>query len=314
MNNAVKAPKRQNEVLRDIRKRPLLHIFVWLGLIHLFLFSILPMFGIQMAFREFKLRDGMRGIWTGEWVGAKYLVEFLTDRKFGTLIQNTLSISVLKLIVNFPLAIAFAVMLTEMPWQRFKRVVQTVSYLPHFISWVVVSGITFAFFSNSQGVITDICARMGITMPSILTKPEYYYGLAVFSELWKEMGWNAIIYLAAITGIDPSLYESAQIDGAGRIRRIFSITLPSIKGTIAVLLIMQMGSLMGGNLEQSMLLGNATNISRSEIIELHVYNQGLAGARYSYAAAAGLFQAVMALVLVVSANLFSKHVLEESLF
>jgi len=310
----IRSPK-GNGILRDIRRRPLLHLFIWMGLIHLILFSILPITGVQMAFREFKLREGMAGIWTGKWVGLKYLEEFLTNRKFGNLMQNTLIISLLKLILNFPMAIAFAVMLTEMPWPRFKRVVQTVSYLPHFISWVVVSGIMFAFFSTTQGLVTDVCSKIGVEMPSILTKPEYYYGLAVFSELWKEMGWNAIIYLAAISGIDPTLYESAQIGGAGRIRRIFSITIPSIKGTIAVLLIMGVGGLMGGaNMEQSMLLGNATNIASSEIIELYVYNQGLASGRYSYAAAAGLFQSVVSLILVIAANKFSRRFLDSSLF
>ena len=312
------APRQMNPVqltLRDIRRRPLLHLFVWLGIIYLILFNIIPITGIQMAFREFKLKDGFAGIYRGQWVGMKYMLQFLRDRKFPVVLRNTLVISLLKLVINFPMAILFAVMLTEMPWRRAKRVVQTVSYLPHFISWVVVSGIAYAFFSQTQGLVPDILGRMGLTMPAVLTDAKYYYGLAVLTELWKEIGWNAIIYLAAISGIDQTLYESAQIDGAGRIRRIVSITLPSIKGTIAVLLIMGVGGLMGSaNMEQSMLLGNATNIARSEIIELHVYNQGLTGGRYSYAAAAGFFQSVIALTLVVGANAFSRHFLGESLF
>lgn len=308
---------RQNRhpILRDIRRRPMLHLFVWLGLLFLIIFSIIPMTGIQIAFREFKLKDGFIGIYTDQWVGLKYFRQFINDRKFETILRNTVCISLLKLVVNFPLAIIFAVMLTEMPTKRFKRIVQTVSYLPHFISWVVVSGIAYAFFSTSQGVLPEVLGRMNIEMSSILTEPQYYYGLATLSELWKEMGWSAIIYLAAITGIDPSLYESAQIDGAGRLKRIWHVTLPGIKGTVAVLLIMSVGGLMGGgNMEQSMLLGNATNISRSEIIELHVYNQGLTGGRYSYSAAASLFQSVISLVLVLTANGFSKKVLKESLF
>ena len=273
------------------------------------------MTGIQIAFREFKLKDGFIGIYTDEWVGLKYFRQFINDRKFETILRNTVSISLLKLVVNFPLAIVFAIMLTEMPTRKFKRIVQTVSYLPHFISWVVVSGIAYAFFSTSQGMLPEVLGRLNVQMPSILTEPEYYYGLATLSELWKEMGWSAIIYLAAITGIDPSLYESAQIDGAGRLKRIWHVTLPGIKGTVAVLLIMGVGSLMGGaNMEQSMLLGNATNISRSEIIELHVYNQGLTGGRYSYSAAASLFQSVISLILVLLANGFSRKVLKESLF
>lgn len=307
--------QKSHPILRDIRRRPMLHIFVWLGLLFLIIFSIVPMTGIQIAFREFKLKDGFIGIYTDEWVGLKYFRQFINDRKFETILRNTVSISLLKLVVNFPLAIVFAIMLTEMPTRKFKRIVQTVSYLPHFISWVVVSGIAYAFFSTSQGMLPEVLGRLNVQMPSILTEPEYYYGLATLSELWKEMGWSAIIYLAAITGIDPSLYESAQIDGAGRLKRIWHVTLPGIKGTVAVLLIMGVGGLMGGaNMEQSMLLGNATNISRSEIIELHVYNQGLTGGRYSYSAAASLFQSVISLILVLLANGFSRKVLKESLF
>lgn len=307
--------KKPHPILRDIKKRPMLHIFIWLGLAYLIVFNLVPMTGAQIAFRDFKLKHGFMGIFTDEWVGLKYFKQFINDRKFMVLLRNTLSISCLKLVINFPLAIVFSISLSEMPWPRFKRIVQTVSYLPHFISWVVVAGFLNAFFSTSQGLLPELMGKVGVEMPGILMGADYYYLLAVFSELWKEIGWNAIIYLAAITGIDPSLYESAKIDGAGRLQRIWHITLPSIKGTIAVLLIMGIGGLMGGaNMEQSMLLGNATNISRSEIIELHVYNQGLTGGRYSYSAAAGLFQSVISVILVLSANLFSKKVLDESLF
>lgn len=307
--------EKRHAVLRDIKRRPMLHMFIWLGLAYLIVFNIIPMTGAQIAFRDFKLKHGFIGIFSDEWVGLKYFKQFINDRKFIILLRNTLAISCMKLLVNFPMAIIFAVSMSEMPWPRFKRVVQTVSYLPHFISWVVVAGFLGAFFSTSQGLVPEVMRKFGVEMPGILMEADYYYPLAVFSELWKEMGWNAIIYLAAITGIDPSLYESAKIDGAGRLKRIWHITLPGIKGTIAVLLIMGIGGLMGSaNMEQSMLLGNATNISRSEIIELHVYNQGLTGGRYSYSAAAGLFQSVISVILVLSANLFHKKVLGESLF
>ena len=148
--------QKSHSILRDIRRRPMLHIFVWLGLLFLIVFSIVPMTGIQIAFREFKLKDGFIGIYTDEWVGLKYFRQFINDRKFETILRNTVSISLLKLVVNFPLAIVFAIMLTEMPTRKFKRIVQTVSYLPHFISWVVVSGIAYAFFSTSQGMLLGL--------------------------------------------------------------------------------------------------------------------------------------------------------------
>ena len=306
---------KQRTIIKDIKRRPLLHLFVWMGLVYLIVFHLVPMVGVQIAFRDFKLKGGFYGIFHDTWVGFKHFSEFLGDRKFPNLLRNTLSISVLKLLVNFPMAILFAIMITEMPGKKYKRVVQTISYLPHFISWVIVSGMLFSFFSTSSGLISEIVRSLGGEMPAFLVKADYYYGLAVFSELWKEIGWNAIIYLAAIAGIDQTLYESAEIDGAGRIRRIVSITLPSIKGTIAVLLILAVGGLMGGaNFEQSLLLGNSTNLPHSEIIEVYVYNQGLGSGRYSYAAAAGLFQSVISLLLVLSANAFSKRMLDISLF
>ena len=306
---------RVHPILRDIRKRWMLHIFIWCGLAYLILFHLIPISGLQMAFKTFKLKDGFQGIFQGEFVGFQYFKEFLEDRKFSVLLRNTIVISVLKLIVNFPIAIVFAIMLSEMPGTRFKRIVQTVSYLPHFISWVIVSGVLFTFFSTSNGLLSDIAKQLGLEMPAVLVKSDYYYGLAVFSELWKEIGWNAIIYLAAISGIDPTLYESAQIDGAGRLRRIWNITLPSIKGTIAVLLVLGVGGLMGGaNFEQSLLLGNSTNMARSEIIEVYVYTQGLGSGRYSYAAAAGLFQSIISMALVLGANSMSKRFLDTSLY
>ncbi|WP_105616217.1 ABC transporter permease [Vallitalea okinawensis] len=307
----------KNETFKKFKKQYTMHIFVWLGLLFLLIFSVVPMLGIVVAFKEYDIRSGFLGMFTGEFAGFKYFIQFFTDRKFETLLRNTLMISVLKLIFSFPLPIMFAIMLSEMKGNGFKRIVQTVSYLPHFISWVIVTGILFSFFSTTRGVFNEILVNWGIVDEPIpiLMEAEYYYGLAVSSEVWKEMGWNAIIYLAAIAGIDPTLYESAHIDGAGRLQRIWYITLPSIKGAISILLILAIGGLLSSaNFEQALLLGNSMNISRSEIIEVYVYKKGLGLGRYSFAAAAGLIQSIISFILVLSANTISKKLSNTSLF
>ena len=300
--------QKKNSVLMDIRKRWMLHLFVWLGILFLIAFSIVSMMGLQIAFREFELKKGFASIFTGKWVGMKYMNQFVTDRKFWTLIVNTFAISLLKLIICFPAAILFAVMLSEMRGRGFKRVVQTASYLPHFVSWVIVSGILQTFFSTYNGLFSELLKQIGLELIPILSNAKYYYGLAVLSEVWKETGWGAITYLAAISGIDPSLYESAQIDGAGRMRRIWHITLAGIKDTVAIMLILTIGNMIGNaNFEQALLLGNTANVAKSGILQTYIYKVGLSQGRYSYATAAGLFQSMISLILVVTANEVSRR-------
>ncbi|MHC1747145.1 MAG: ABC transporter permease [Cellulosilyticaceae bacterium] len=299
------------------KKQWTMHLFVWCGLAFLLIFSIIPMCGLLIAFKDYNIRSGFSGIFTGEFVGLKYFKQFMLDRKFWSLLQNTLVISILKLLISFPLPLLFAIMISEARGKHFKRVVQTVSYLPHFISWVIVAGILFTFFSTFSGVFNEILMNIGlIDKPiPILMDPDHYYGLAVWSEVWKETGWGAIIYLAAIAGIDPTLYESAQVDGASRLQRIRHITIPGIKGAIAILLILSIGSILSSaNFEQAMLLGNSMNISKSEILEVYIYKTGLGLGRYSYATAAGLFQSIISFTLVLIANKASKKLTDASLF
>lgn len=305
------------ESFKRAKKQKTIQIFVLMGVVFLFFFNVVPMFGLRIAFAEYKIAEGINGFFSGEFVGLKYFKEFLFDRKFLALMKNTLSISFLKLVLSFPLPIFFAIVLNETRNMGMKRVVQTVSYLPHFISWVIVAGLLFSFFSTTSGVVNEVLLAAGLIKEplDILSNPDSYYGLAALSEIWKETGWSAIIYLAAISGIDPTLYESAQIDGAGRLQRIRYITLPSIRGTISVLLILSVGGLLSAaGFEQSMLLGNSMNISRSEILQTYIYKIGLGQGRYSYAAVAGLFQSVISLLLVLSANALSKKFAETSLF
>ncbi len=301
---------------RKLRKQLPLQIFVWLGLLFLLLFSLIPMAGVIIAFKDYNIKTGFGGMFTAPFVGFKHFIAFINDRKFGELMRNTVGLSAMKLVFSFPLPIIFAVMITEMRGTKYKRLVQTASYLPHFISWTIVAGILHAFFSTGTGLVNELLLSWGfIDKPlPILISADYYYGLALFSEIWKEMGWNAIIYMAAMAGIDPSLYESAQIDGAGRLKRIWHVTIPCIQGTIAVLLILAIGGLFSANFDQAMLLGNSLNISRSQVIDVYVYKAGLSQERYDYAAAAGLFQSFISLLLVIVSNNASRKLTGASLF
>lgn len=323
-------PKQTNHQIAAIRQTPSWkrfkkqrssHVFVWIGLLFLLVFSYTPMFGILMAFKDYSIVTGIRGIFTSEWAGFRYFIEFYNDYKFYDIVRNTLVLSFMKVIFTFPVPILFAIMLNEVKHMAFKRIVQTVSYLPHFISWVVVLGLAFTFFSSNVGLINQVLLSWGwIDKPlAILTDPSYFWGLAVGSAMWKEAGWWAIIFLAAIAGINSVLYEAAQIDGAGRLSRIWHITLPSIKGTVVVVLILTIGSILGGglvgsNFEQAFLMGNASNNDTSEIVQTYAFKVGLAQGRYSYAAAIDLVQSVISVILIFSSNYIAKRVTGSSLF
>lgn len=302
------------------RRQLPLQAFVLIGLAYLFVFSYIPMFGLIIGFKDYDIVSGISGMFTSPWVGLKYFREFFTDPILPELVRNTFMISLLKLIFTFPAPILFAIMLNELRGSAFKKLVQTSSYLPHFISWVIVSGIAYHFFSTN-GIINSLLMSLHVIDEPIgyLNDPDLFWGFAVISDIWKEMGWWTIIFLAAIVGVNQDLYESAQIDGAGRLKRIYYITLPSIAPTIVVVLIMALGNLLGGGLsgssfEQSYLFGNAMNSSHSQIIQTYTFKVGLSQGRYAYATAVGLLQSLISLVLVFGSNFVSKKISGSSLF
>jgi putative aldouronate transport system permease protein len=313
--------RNQSIFWKRLRRQRALQVFVLLGIGYLLIFSYTPMFGILMAFKKYSIVSGIKGIFTSEWVGFQNFREFVNDYRFGEIVRNTLVLSFLKIIFTFPLPIVFAIMLNELRNIAFKRFVQTVSYLPHFISWVVVVGLSFSFFSSNIGIVNKILLAAGIidSPLMILTDPNSFWGLAVGSAIWKEMGWWAIIFLAAVAGINPALYEAAQIDGAGRIARIWHITMPGIKGTVVVVLILTVGNILGGglvgsNFEQAFLLGNSINNSTSEIVQTYAFKVGLADGRYSYAAAIDLIQSVISVILIFLSNAIARRLTGTSLF
>ncbi|MEK4007655.1 ABC transporter permease [Paenibacillus sp. FSL H3-0333] len=312
---------RRSFLWKRFKKQKVLHVFVGLGMIYLLIFAYTPMFGILMAFKDYSISSGIKGIFTSDWVGLRYFDEFVHDYQFGKLVRNTLVLSLLKVIFAFPAPILLAIMLNEVKHMAFKRFVQTISYLPHFISWVVVVGVSYAFLSADVGVVNKALMAMGFTDEPLafLTSPNYFWGLAVGSAVWKEMGWWTIIFLAAISGISPSQYEAAEIDGAGRLARIRYITLPGMKGTIVVVLVLTIGSILGGglvgsNFEQAYLLGNSINNPTSEIVQTYAFRVGLSDGRFSYAAAIDLIQSVISVALIFSSNYIAKRVSGSSLF
>ena len=299
-----------------------LQAFAIIGFLYILLFFYTPMLGIQIAFRDYKPALGISGIFTAPITsenGWYHFNTFFRDPNFKTVMLNTVSLSLLKLLFSFPMPILFALAVNEMRGTVLKRVVQTISYLPHFISWVIVYGLMFSLLNTSNGVINSLLREAGRPQVELLTGKQYYYSIAVISDIWKEMGWWSIIFLAAISGIDQSQYESARVDGASRLRCIWSITLPNIRSTIMIVLILSIGSLMSGgmggsNFDQSYLLGNSLNYSKSVTLPYYIYEMGLTKFRFSYATAIGLFQSLISLFLVLSSNFISDRLTGSSFF
>ena len=297
---------------KQLANQKYLQVMALLGVLWMLVFNYIPMGGIVIAFKKFKIT---RTIAEAPWVGLQYFKEFLMDDNFLNIMQNTLGISLLKLFIGFPLPIIFALLLNEIRNVKFKKIAQTISYLPHFLSWVVLGGIMVTWLSKT-GVINDFLVASHIIKEpiSFLGDPKYFWGLSVISDTWKELGWSAIIYLAAIAGVDQQMYEAATVDGATKLQKIFKITIPSITGTIALMLILQVSGLLNSNFDQVLILKNQINVSRSQVIDTYVYQVGMTMGKYSYATAVGLFKSVIALLLLVIANKTSKKCLGRSLY
>ncbi|HOK00073.1 MAG TPA: ABC transporter permease subunit [Termitinemataceae bacterium] len=298
-----------------------LQVMALLGVLWMLIFNYAPMYGILVAFkRNYRITESLfswnflQSPWASNY-GFQHFINFIKDPEFLNILTNTLGISILKLLIGFPLPIIFALLLNELRSPRFKRWVQTISYLPHFLSWVVLGGILTTWLSNT-GLVNQLLKLAGLTQEGItfLAEPQYFWWVVIISDIWKELGWSAIIYLAAIVGIDPELYEAATVDGASRLRQMFSITLPCIKGTITILFILAVGGLLNSNFDQILVLWNPLNAPRSNVIDIYVYHVAMRSMRYSYASAIGLFKSVVAFILLFIANKVTQKLNEVSLF
>ncbi|MEK4850219.1 ABC transporter permease subunit [Paenibacillus sp. FSL H7-0756] len=301
--NTAKKPSRWKEFNSQLD----LQSMVWPGIIFVFIFSYIPMYGVVMAFQQYDIFGGMMN---SPWVGLRQFSMFFEAPEFWNVMRNTLVISLLKLIICFPAPILLALMLNEVGHMGFKRVIQTVSYLPYFLSWVIVSGFVFSLLSVDNGTVNYLLERFNLVQEPVnfLAVPRYFWSILVSVNVWKEVGFGSIVYLAAIAGIDPTLYEAASIDGASRFKQIHLITLPSITPIIVIFMILAIGGLLSAGFEDILLLAtNPVLRPYSDVIDTYVYRVGILNARFSYATAVGLFKAVISVILLVTANKIARR-------
>jgi len=281
-----------------------LYVFILPGVVLLFLFAYVPMLGVQIAFKDFVIYKGM---WSSPWVGLKYFY-FLGDPTFWQSFINTIAITGLRFLFGFPAPIFLALMLNEVRSDPFKRMVQSLSYLPHFISWIVVSYILYTFLQMDTGPMNMLMQSLGMKQVNFMGVPAFFRPIVIISAIWKEIGWGTIIYLAALAGIDPQLYEASMIDGAGRFKRILHINIPGIAPTISILMILSLPGLLTAGYEQIYPLVNPTNLGVSNVLDVYLIRLGLTQAQYSVATAIGLVLAIVNITIVLGSNWFAKRV------
>ena len=282
-----------------------------LPVLYFIVFHYIPMYGVQIAFKDFKATDG---IWGSAWVGFKHFKRFFASSQFVSLIKNTLGLSLLQILLGFPVPIILAIMLNQVKNQRFRKFAQSILYCPHFISIVVLAGMLYIFLSPRNGIVNTIIKILGVEAIFFLGEAKYFKLTFVISGIWQNAGWSAIIYIAALAGISPDLYEAAQVDGANKWQRIRHIDIPGIMPTIIMMLIMEIGKVMSLGFQKAYLLQNAQNLSASEIISTYIYKVGMLDAQYSYSAAVNLFNNVINIILLVTFNKLAKKLTDNSLW
>ena len=297
-------------VKKDWKRNRSLYLMVLPVILFYILFHYKPMYGAIIAFQDYNPRQGVTG---SEWVGFDQFIRFFTSPYFGRLVKNTLLLSVYGIIFGFPAPIILALLLNELRARRFKKTVQTITYLPHFISLVVVTGI-IKDFTQSTGLINDIIVRFGGERSSLIQNPALYRTIYIVSDIWQGIGWGSIIYLSALSGVDQQLYEAASIDGAGRWKQLIHVTLPGIAPTIVIMLIMRMGQLLGTGYEKTILLYNEATYETADVIASYIYRVGILERNWSYSTAIGLFNSVINLALLIATNKISRRVSETSLW
>lgn len=309
MKKVYKEPLGQR-LKKDMKRYWKAYLLVIPVIVFYLLFCYKPMYGIIIAFKKFSPGKGILG---SDWVGLRYFKEFFSSYYFGRLLSNTIVISLSTLIFGFPAPIILALLLNEVKNEKFKRFTQTISYLPHFISLVVTCELIKKFVADT-GIITQFLGLFGVDQISLLSRPEYFVPIYVISNIWSGVGWGAIIYLSALSGIDQELYEAAKIDGAGRWRQTLHVTLPGISGTIIIMLLLRLGSIMNVGHEKIILLYNPGIYETADVISTFVYRKGLLDYQWSYSTAVGLFNSVINFVIVVIFNKLSKKFTEVGLW
>lgn len=299
-------------IRHDLQRDKFRYLLILPGILVVFVFSYMPMYGIILAFKDFKVKSG---ILFSEWNGLYNFNRFFGRAVAGQVIGNTLFIGVTQLLITFPIPIILALLMNELRSNKFRRVVQTVIYLPHFISWVIMFSLMFSLFSITSGLINKILISMGMTPINLLSDPNMFYGMLYATSIWKEAGWGTIIYMAAIAGVDQEMYEAAYLDGANRFQQCLHITLPAIAFSVTTMLILNVGSVMGANFDQIMNLRTAaTQTTVAQVIDTYVYDMGVGKGEYDLSTAIGLFQQVINCILLFAANSIVNRINGEGFF
>ncbi|WP_019639604.1 ABC transporter permease [Paenibacillus fonticola] len=310
----VKRPLRQQRskhLLRDLVRDRWMYLMLLPGVLYFIIFKYVPMYGVTMAFQDYKPHLGFFG---SPWTGMKHFIRFFSEPQFWMLFRNTIILALYNLIFFFPLPIILSLMLNELRRERFKRFVQTLIYIPHFVSWVVVVGIFYILFTTENGILNELIYRITGEKIAFLLEADWFRTMIVSQAIWKEVGWGTVIFLAALAGVDLQQYEAARIDGAGRWRQLWHITLPAIRSTIVILLILRLGNFLDSGFEQIFLMITPTNREVSEVFDTYVYTKGMTQAQYSYSAAVGLFKSFVGLLLVLGSNWLAKKFGEEGVY
>ncbi|WP_307449160.1 sugar ABC transporter permease [Paenibacillus sp. V4I3] len=288
-----------------------LYLMMLPGVAYFLIFKYVPMYGLIMAFQDYKPH---LGFFESPWVGFKHFERFFSEPQFGMLFRNTIIIAIYNLVFFFPLPIILSLMMNELRRERFKRFVQTLIYIPHFVSWVVVVGIFYMLLTTENGILNELIYAISGKKIAFLLEPEWFRTMIISQSIWKEVGWGTIIFLAALSGVDMQLYEAVRIDGAGRWRQLWHITLPAIRSTIIILMILRLGNFLDSGFEHIFLMITPTNRDLGEVFDTYVYTKGLTQAQYSYSAAVGLFKSAIGLVLVLGSNWLAKRFGQEGVY
>lgn len=307
----VQARATKREITRRLRRNIWLYVMVLPGLLYFLIFKYAPMFGLVIAFQDFKPFKGIGG---SEWVGLEHFRRLFTEPDFLNILTNTLILFGFNILFYFPVPIILALMLNELRLNAFKRLFQTLIYLPHFMSWVIIVSISYVMLTMDGGIVNAVLESAGFEKINFLLSPEWFRPTYIIQVIWREAGWGTIIYLAAMAAIDPQLYEAARMDGAGRLHQIWHITLPAIRSVIIVLLILKIGDVLELGFEHVYLLLNSMNRDVAEIIDTYVYTAGLKQGKFSYSTAIGLFKSFVGLVMVIAANKLSKKFGSEGIY
>ncbi|MEC2324011.1 sugar ABC transporter permease [Lederbergia lenta] len=301
----------RSELIRRVKKNKLLYIMIFPGLLYFFIYKYIPMYGLVISFQDYKPYKGILG---SDWVGFEHFHRLFTEPAFWMIFKNTIILFGLNILIFFPIPIVLALMLNEVRLRAFQRTVQTLIYIPHFMSWVIIVSISYVLLTMDGGLVNGMLETFGLQKINFLLNESWFRPMYITQVIWREAGWGTIIYLAAIAAVDPSMYEAARMDGANRLQQIWHITIPAIKSVIVVLLILKIGDVLELGFEHVYLLLNASNREVGEIFDTYVYTTGLKQGQYSYSTAIGLFKGLIGLVLVIGANKFAKKIGEEGIY